>query len=104
MAKPKPMPRLLITIGLRSPISAAYRFWISRYSAQALLSDQLAVICIPQRGTGSVFLFGLDVGGLLGAVAMATCVLVPSHSMWTVNGRPMSPTSAGDSCLSERSI
>src|SRR5215472_15749857 len=95
-------PRLLITIGSRSPISPAYCFCISRYVAQALLSDQLAVTCMPQRGTYSVFLFGLDVGGLC-ATGMATCVVV-SHSMWTVNGRPMSPTSAGDSCLSERSI
>src|SRR5262245_61700580 len=103
MAVPKPMPRLLITIGVRSPTRAAYCFWINRYFAQALLSDQSAVICMPQRGTDSVFLFGLDGGGF-GATGMATCVLIRSHSIWTVNGRAMSPTSGGDICLSERAI
>jgi hypothetical protein len=27
-----------------------------------------------------------------------------SHSMWTVNGRAMSPTSAGDNCCSDRAV
>jgi hypothetical protein len=66
---------------------------------------------MPQRGTGSVFLFGLDVDGFgatgmatcgsvflfgsdvggFGATGMATCVLIRSHSIRKVNGRATSP-------------
>jgi len=52
---------------------------------------------------GAAGLLGLSVGdGLFDGAADRE--LICSHSMWTVNGRAMSPTSAGDNCCSDRAV
>ena len=47
-------------------------------------------------------LFEPKILGLIGPAR--DCEARCSHSIWTVKGREMSPTSAGDSCLSERTV